>query len=810
MDDQQEMLLELIEKSVRVIPLDKEDWEKKAGLAPFIADDDDKDSLITATTETDLTDTNPDARTAALNGSVCSVASDYPLIYPTMNNLRKACLATPPSNALSPGTSSSPRTQNNRKTLNRKTLIAAVEKWITQNHAKSQKDRACPCVKVLSSSRLKEEVGSDTTNPKHLLDSYVRNERAADPSIHDRTKKTPDKLVAAMYPERDPSRSLLLRCNNTLVDGEVHSENSADAVARTGSNNSLLSGMTAMGGSSSPSRTAILRCAASLYYRIWYFRAIRKKDLRRAFGFALASSVSGSGSRTRVSLRVTFLMLEKPSDTLLNSSPIGGRYPLYVYKKRYDLPRERDSLKESAPSSTRSLPSYSCTVLEELADFLFRQTETLPCPFRHTASLPNILSSPGGMLLPDEPFHQKETNGNNQSSSNSMRSTVVPMHLMNGCRIVPTITGSLVIHCRNARAVRELLERSGPNVDEKEDDRNGIRQLIKSFTIEANNSHHASSWYVKYKTPSFGFVWENSRIAINGPRGGLKRKHSSKSSSSSSQNASVRRWAFLHPIDSWVGAYRCITITRSAGVEFEKAVDDYGLSWAGFQREFLGLAKSTLELQKHFNSLVHGDIHEGNVLYYPPFHNEDGEAKLMEDNGESESLFPSGHRLVLIDWDEASRPKPFRRSAITTEARMRYPDSLYDFPKQYTQQQLMHLFAILAEKYYPSETEKVISGEDADNPDCAWMRSLLVPPSPPSTRASTNSPYHQSAFAKFLSRSAVEKRYMAMLRGLQGECWWSMNWGESGLDDGSYHIPKGSSSSRLNGGGLDVRRSTRW
>ena len=797
MDNQQEMLLELIEKSVRVIPLDKEIWERKAGLPRSrVSEDDERDSLTADTSETNDTTSSP----------------SQPLVFPTMNNLRKACLATLPSNAPEPGSSLSPRTQDSRKSMNRKTLIATLEKWISQNHAKSQKTRECSCVKVLSSSRLREERGSNSTNPKHLLDIYVRNERAADLSINDRTKKPPDKLVSAMYPERDPSRSMLLRCNNTLVDGEVYSETSADGVSRGCSNNSLMSGMTSMG-SSSPSRTAILRCAASLYYRLWYFRTIRKKDVRRAFGFAIASSVSGNGNRTRVLIRVTFLMLEKPSDNHYGGAPIGGRYPLYVYKKRYDLPRERgeSSRESSSNSSQSSAPSYSSTVLEELANFLYRQTEILPCPYRHTPSLSNVLSSPGGMMLPDEHFHHKNPHGNIQSPYFEP-DTNIPMHFLKGCEIVPTITGSLVIHCSNARAVRDLLERSKPGDGEKEDDREGFMYLWESFNEEAARSNHASSWYVKYKTPSFGFVWENSRVAINGPRGGLKRKERrstsrpvslSSSSRTSSQNASVKRWAFLHPVDSWVGNYRTITITRSAGIAFEKAVDDHGLSWPAFQREFLGLAKSTLELQSRFNSLVHGDIHEGNLLFYPPYHNEDDESKLNEDNGESESLFANGNRLVLIDWDEASRPKPFRRSALTTEARMRYPDSLYDFPKQYTQQQLMHLFAILAEKYYPKEAERVIRGEDADNKDYAWMRNLLVPPPPPATRSSTNTPYHESAFAQFLSRSSVEKRYVAMIQGLQGESWWAMNWEETGLDDGSYH------KTSLNGGSYQTRRSLR-
>jgi len=801
MDDQQELLLSLIEKSVRVIPLDKAEWEARGGLkttSPPNADKDD-DTLATATT-TD--ETNLDQSISS------SRAPDTPLVFPSMSSLRRACLASTPSNAAGPGASDSPTSRNTRKTLNRKTLIAAVEKWIIQNHSKAHKRKACPAVKVLSSSRLREESGADSTNPRQIFDTYVRTERAADPSLHDRTKKGLDKLICPMLPGRDPSRSLVLRCNNTLLDGEVYSEIATDGVMRNSSNHSICSHATGANMASSPSRTAILRCAASLYYRLWYFRTIRKRDVRRAFGFALASSVSGSGNRTRVSLRVTFLLLEKPSDSALNSPPIGGRYPLYVYKKRYDLPRGKEKEEDSA-SSTASLPSYSSTCLEELAEFLYHQTESLPCPFKHTRSLNDVLSAPGGMLLPNEPFDRNDNGGSTRSSSTIL--SVVPMHL-DGCKIVPTISGSLVIFCGNARAVRDLLHRSTPGDGEGEEDREGFREMIKSFTTVAMNGNHASSWYVKYKTPSFGFVWKNSRTGINGPRGILRRKQQSRSSSSkSSQNSSVRRWTFLHPIDSWVGSYRNITITRSAGISFEKAVHDYELTWSGFKREFLGLAKSTLELQSRFNSLVHGDIHEGNVLYYPPFHNEESEEKINDDarNDDSESLFPVGRRLILIDWDEASRPKPFRRSANTAEELMRYPDALVDHPKQYTQQQLMHLFACMSDHYYPAETNRVKTGEDSENPDYQWLRDLLIPPPLPSSRASTTTPYHQSSFAKFLSRSSVEQRFKAMLRGLQGESWWAMDWEESGLDDGSYHLPKSRSSRRLLSPESHKRRSTR-
>ena len=42
-------------------------------------------------------------------------------------------------------------------------------------------------------------------------------------------------------------------------------------------------------------------------------------------------------------------------------------------------------------------------------------------------------------------------------------------------------------------------------------------------------------------------------------------------------------------LDSWVGSFRSVTITRSAGIAVSRALQELGVSWAIFRHEFLGL-----------------------------------------------------------------------------------------------------------------------------------------------------------------------------------------------------------------------------
>lgn len=334
------------------------------------------------------------------------------------------------------------------------------------------------------------------------------------------------------------------------------------------------------------------------------------------------------------------------------------------------------------------------------------------------------------------------------------------------CKIIPTITGSLVIFCPDLDAVLELLDPLGKEKDETE----GLSEIARAFCSAINSRNCVrntnQAWYVKYKTPSFGALWNNSREAINAPRGCLLRTKARVPSHN--HPCSVERWLFLHPVDSWVWNYRSIIVTRSAGVVVARAIQELSLSWRDYQLEFLGLAASTLEFQARGNSLVHGDINEGNLLYYCNKHNE---SDLGSDiDSEHDNLFPVGHRLVLIDWDEASRPKPFRRKAETDEEHLRYPEGLIDFPEQYTQQQLMHLFGTLARKHYHLEVQRVLDGGGGGAAEGGFERNWMVPllRSPPPREEVTASTSAISApYAKFIGRSAVEQRFRAMLRGLE-------------------------------------------
>jgi len=637
--DDETVLLSLVEKSIKLIPLNKEEWEAKSGFSFSDVE-------------------NPGRSLGTKNDSTDS------LTFPTISNLRKACSST-----------SSSTNRNHRKTL-----IAVLEKWILQNHTKKD-DTKTFGVRALTKSRGAGE--SADSNPRSLLDHYVnkiimeqQNDKSKSSSAANTTAALPNNppgMGCPLFPERDLSRSLLLRCHNTLLDGEVCSLPSSLSTPW------------------SPSMLSILRCVASLHYRLWYFRTIHKKDPQRAYGFALASSSGNNNTNPKVTLWISLVLLEKPC---IN---IGGRDPFYVYTMRYELPGS-----SSATSSTSSSPASASHILQELSKFLYLYSRALPCPYRDALPLDN----PQKSLIRE------------------------------GCTVMPTITGSLVIRCQNVSAVQELLNCSRP----EDDDGETIQTLLKSFVEVADSStNDDEEWYIKYKTPTVGQFWDNSRVAINGPRGALLRK--GKKQAAQQHPPCVQRWLFLHPIDSWIGNYCSITITRSSGIAFSIAKKEHDLSWEDYCQEFGGLARSTLEFQTRCNSLVHGDINEGNLLYYHC-------SRTGCRNSIGESLFPIGNRLVLIDWDEATRPKALRRKVETDEERLRYPEGLLDFPEQYTQQQLMHLFGTLAKTYYPSECQRIHNG---------WTRTLLFPP------LSTEAP---ALFTKYLSRSTVERRFNAMLRYL--------------------------------------------
>ena len=233
----------------------------------------------------------------------------------------------------------------------------------------------------------------------------------------------------------------------------------------------------------------------------------------------------------------------------------------------------------------------------------------------------------------------------------------------------------------------------------------------------------------------------------------------------------LKKWLYLYPIDSYIGQFRSITIMRSVGTKLSnimmeeengqtKSSSSYSghrkqqkLSWKEFKYEYFNLARSTLEIQIMGNSLVHGDINEGNVMYDDDEDNDNDDSdddKDSDNNGsegnDDDSTNASNHsrnrnhnHLFLIDWDEATRPKPCYRKITNDEERMRYPKHLIDFPVQYTKQQLLHLFGSLIKKYYP-------------------IKAVTFTTS--STATDTNNA------GSLLSRSAVDDRFGAMIRYL--------------------------------------------
>ena len=225
--------------------------------------------------------------------------------------------------------------------------------------------------------------------------------------------------------------------------------------------------------------------------------------------------------------------------------------------------------------------------------------------------------------------------------------------------ICSTTTGSLVVRCANRTAVLDLLHHqpfSSKNL------------LLDGFS----NDCLGSPWYVKCKTPaSFGPFWDTAQAAINGTRARLLTAQKV----SNVQTNIARKWLFMHPYDAIINSHCHIVVVRDMGLSFRGQI-----AWANFAQAYLELMTETLIFQQ-FTQLIHGDIHENNVLCRQE---------------------PSSSSLVLIDWDEALPRKPCIRLSPSEDERLRYPSALIDFPEAYTKQQFLYLFRHLIQKYYGS------------------------------------------------------------------------------------------------------------
>lgn len=102
-------------------------------------------------------------------------------------------------------------------------------------------------------------------------------------------------------------------------------------------------------------------------------------------------------------------------------------------------------------------------------------------------------------------------------------------------------------------------------------------------------------------------------------------------------------------------------------------------SYSEFCCHYLAMMESTLLIQ-HKLGLVHGDIHEGNLLY-------------------REAVLDGECKLCLIDWDEASN-KPTKRTVVKRQQKERYPKDLIIWPDAYTKTQLYILFRDVSKRHY--------------------------------------------------------------------------------------------------------------
>ena len=598
-------------------------------------------------------------------------------------------------------------TETSSKCKKKKSLHASIQKCLEKWSRKQKRG-----IKFLPTDNNRPQNSEENLlNPRVLLDQYVRkvggssgvgdNDVQSGEEKSNNTREAGAYLGCGLLPERSPTshnHSFALYHSGRLFEGEICCGNSGRSCSsHSYSNNSATE--------------AVLQCAASLYYELWYFHTIQAKDVSRAYGFAVTANSSGSTGAATV--WVTLLLLEKP-----RAGPIGGRYPLFEYTKRYDLVSDNEKERENITNNQNG----EAAVLDDLGHFLL--CPSLPCPFLDAPNLNKSTlhtSSPGYMLLPLT----------HQPQFTSIRFTKASCEL--SLQVVPTITGSLVIRCKGAQSVMHLLQLGNSGTGTKEE--NDMSELLANFEHVLDDSNNTKNmndddeWYVKYKTPSFGPFWDTAKIAINGTRSlllhrqssSLKKRHGTTKVATADQvrQFTLQEWLRMYPIDSLITQSLSITVMKSMGVLFTGRNQ---LSWEAYQLEFASLMKGTLYFQSFSNNLIHGDINEGNVLY-------DADAE-------------AGSRLKMIDWDEALRGRPCHRQISSREERLRYPMELVTFPDQYTKQQLLHLFQKITRKHYCDDDPQT---KDVVNDLLASMEC------------------EGKQYTSFLSRASVDARFKALL-----------------------------------------------
>jgi len=392
-------------------------------------------------------------------------------------------------------------------------------------------------------------------------------------------------------------------------------------------------------------QTDIWKCSQRLLRRLWWWRCTLGKDVTSVLGFVVwASSIHDQ-------ICLTILELRMPSSIENGTSTLGMKLHLRVQR------------------TMRATLSNGNTVIS----FLGRILSTVACDNQEFPASINFVSSGEAMILSSRIREDIQA-----SSSSSLSSSVENPDYS----ICPTTTGSLVIRCSNRLALKRLLNHyhSAGGGSGDSDSNQSLLLDYDGKNLEEESDH--SAWYIKCKTPiSFGPFWDTAKAAINGTRARLLMTTKSMSSDKATATmiaAARNKWLYMHPCDAIIESHCHTIIVRGMGHPFRGQ-----LTWVQFTLAFHELVTETLLFQR-FTQLVHGDIHENNVLLW------EGGA----------SLWSSSSTLVLIDWDEALPKKPCLRLSTSEEERRRYPSALIDFPEVYTKQQFLHLFQHFIQEYY--------------------------------------------------------------------------------------------------------------
>lgn len=373
----------------------------------------------------------------------------------------------------------------------------------------------------------------------------------------------------------------------------------------------------------------LLLCTARMYRQLWWLRCILGRNVKSAFGFCVWCNHNTQKQQTSSSLSLSVCTLRLDMST--RPGQIGDQLPLFV-ERRQCLFTTKDSIE--AIAILLRLEDYFCSV-----------------PKNYIKSANKLKQSyPGSAMV---------ASGIYDSSKSYEKAT----------EIIPTMTGSMVMKCHTLESLEHVLISSGLNTRE-------IDMVRKLKTQEQKSS----AWYLKCKTPvSFGAFWESPATAINSTRRRLTTllgKESKYFSSLSKEEIAVAKdWLYMHPLDAILEPHRNFTIVRDMGLPFKGQ-----LYWSDFLREYCKLMHQTLSFQK-MSKLVHGDIHQGNLVI----------------------SLTRPEKLSLIDWDEALRETPCYRKATTEEEKRRYPSALVQFPLAYTKEQFLVLFEALLQDYYPNQ-----------------------------------------------------------------------------------------------------------